>query len=216
MISLNEQQFLKLAPNAHLVYRKAWDHADQVLARYGINEKRLRFAHWFAQMAHESGGFRLLEENLFYTTPERIKVVWPARFKTVATAEPYLRNPAKLAEKVYGGRMGNLAAGDALKYRGRGVPMLTGRENYRITGKRLGLDLEGKPDLVIDPVNVLLIAADFWAQKRCHALADGDTFKGEDQMKNPTLIAITKKINGGTVGLDDRARWLKKILGALP
>jgi putative chitinase len=215
MIPITPELFLKLAPNSHLSYRKAFDYADTILTRYEINATPLRLAHWFAQMAHESGGFRLLVEDLDYRTAERIRAVWPSRFKNLAAAAPYLRNPQKLAEKVYGGRNGNTQPGDGFLFRGRAVPMLTFRDNYRVTGKRLGLDLEKNPDLVLEPANILLVAADFWAQKNCNALADADRFAGEDEMKNSALIAVTKKVNGGTIGLDDRARWLKKVKAAL-
>lgn len=163
----------------------------------------LRLAHWLAQFGHESRGFTDFEENLSYSA-ERLVAVWPTRFPNVASAQPYARNPEKLANKVYGGRLGNTSPGDGWKYRGRG-PQLTGKENYAVCGTRTGLDLVGNPDMASNPAHFVHIACDFWAQHSCNALADADDLK-----------AVTRAINGGTIGLAERAALLdkaKRILG---
>ena len=88
-----------------------------------------RAAHLLGQASHESAGFTITKENLYYSTPERIQAIWPSRFETIADAEPYAKNPQALADKVYGGRGGN--NGEGYKWRGRGFIQLTFRDNYR-------------------------------------------------------------------------------------
>jgi putative chitinase len=168
---------------------------------------RLRLAHFAAQLGHESGGFRRVEENLNYSV-ERLRQVWPDRFGTNATAEPYARNPEGLANLVYAGRIGNgpPASGDGWRYRGRGLIQLTGRANYRAAGAALGIPLEANPDDALKPWNAALIAGWFWGRALCNAHAD----KGE-----AGLAAITKAINGGRNGLEDRAARYERALAAL-
>lgn len=163
---------------------------------YAINTPE-RLAHWFSQWGHESGGFRKFEENLSYTA-ERMAKVWPGRFRTVEAARPYARNPEALANLVYGGRMGNTQPGDGWRFRGRG-PGLTGRTNYTACAARTGLDLVGNPGLAADPAHFVHIACDFWQQCCLNALADNDDLRG-----------ITKRINGGLIGLEDRKDKLAK------
>ena len=107
-----------------------------------------RVRHFMAHLHHESMGFRRLEENLNYTTPERLCAVWPKRFPTVQAAAPYVRNPRALAEKVYGGRMGNVRPGDGWRHRGGGLIMLTGRDNYARAQSWSGLPLLEQPELL--------------------------------------------------------------------
>ncbi len=159
---------------------------------------QLRIAHWFAQFGHESGGFCRMEENLNYSAG-RLCAVWPRRFPMVGDASPYANNPERLAEKVYGGRMGNIHPGDGWKYRGRG-PGLTGFDNYAAMEKRTGLALIDHPELAALPRNFVRIAADFWDQAACNPLADADK-----------LGEITQRINGGRIGLEERAKLLGRI-----
>lgn len=159
-------------------------------------ETGLRIAHWMAQFGHESSGFTRFEENLNYSA-QRLCAVWPSRFPTLASAKPYANNPQALANKVYGGRMGN-GPGEGWTFRGRG-PMLTGKENYALCAARTGLDLVGNPDLAAAPEHFVHIACDFWGQACCNALADTDN-----------LEAITVKINGGRIGLSERRAMLAK------
>jgi putative chitinase len=168
---------------------------------------RFRLAHFAAQLGHESGGFARLEENLNYTV-ERLRQVWPDRFGTNATAEPYARNPDGLANLVYSGRLGNgpPASGDGWRFRGRGLIQLTGRSNYRAAGAALGIALERDPDELLKPWNAALIAGWFWGRALCNGHAD----KGE-----AGLATITKAINGGHHGLEDRAKRYARALAAL-
>jgi putative chitinase len=160
----------------------------------------LRIAHFMAQISHESGGGTISVENLNYTTAARLMAVWPTRFRTAASAKPYVRNPIGLACKVYNGRMGNRAGSeDGWLYRGRGFLQLTGRESYQKIGRTCGLDLEGDPDLALLPEYELLIAATEFVHSGCLKFADKDDLK-----------SVTKRVNGGYIGLDSRAAWLKK------
>lgn len=173
------------------------DGAADYFPRYDVTTP-LRLAHWFAQFAHESAGFSRMEENLNYSAA-RLCAVWPKRFPTIADAIVCARNPERLAEKVYGGRMGNDRPGDGWKYRGRG-PGLTGRTNYSITEERTGLPLVEHPELASDPRNFVLIACDFWKANGCNVLADRDDLAG-----------ITQRINGGFIGLNERRKLLAKV-----
>ncbi|MCZ8310959.1 MAG: glycoside hydrolase family 19 protein [Magnetospirillum sp.] len=168
---------------------------------------RLRLAHFVAQLGHESGGFSRVEENLNYTAV-RIREVWGERFATNAMAEPYARNPIALANLVYASRNGNgpVASGDGWTYRGRGLIQLTGRRNYRAAGAALGIPLEADPEQARSPWNAGLIAGWFWQQAKCNAHAD----KGE-----AGLAAVTRAINGGQTGLQDRANRYERALAAL-
>lgn len=123
---------------------------EAALHKYGDGDLR-KLAYIMATAHHETGGaFGPRVENLNYTTAARIAAVWPKRF-TVASAAPYVRQPQKLANKVYGGRLGNTAPNDGWTYRGRGPGQLTGRAHYEWFGRELGVDLVGNPDLALDP-----------------------------------------------------------------
>jgi len=201
MISVTLDQLRALAPTLHLSYIRAADSLDEVLARFEISATPLRLAHFFAQVLHESGGFRVFEEDLTYRSAARIRAVFGAkRFPTLAAAEPFVNNPIALARKVYGGRMGNTVTNDdGWNFRGRGPLQLTGRENYQRFGKLIGVDLIADPGLVNDRRSLFAIPAAYWNQRACNAAADRDD-----------LEAVTKLVNGGLVGLSDRAAWLKK------
>ncbi|MAZ82733.1 MAG: glycohydrolase [Hoeflea sp.] len=173
--------------------------SGEILPRFGISERRDRLHFFLAQIGHESGGLRITSENMNYSA-KRIRQVWPKRFNTIADAEPYAHNPEKLANKVYGGRMGNDQPGDGWAYRGRGLIQITGKEGYREVGKRAHLDLVKQPDLASDPRYALTVACAFWTWKNLNKLCDGGDF-----------VLVTKRINGGTVGLKDRFEWLAKV-----
>jgi putative chitinase len=164
----------------------------------------LRLAHFLAQCAHESQNFTRLVENLNYTSAQRLIAIWPSRFRSVAAAEPFVRNPEALANNVYGGRMGNTAPSDGWRYRGRGIKMITGKDNYTVAARRVGLDLVNRPELAADPVNSVLLACDYWANRAINPLADRDD-----------LEAVTRAINGGLIGLADRRNLLARAKGAL-
>ena len=160
-------------------------------SRFSLGQ--LEIDEFLGQVLHESAMLERIVESLTYSTPERLCAVWPKRFPTTAHAAPYVRNPAALAEKVYGGRMGNMSPGDGFKYRGRGCIMVTGRYGYRTTGQALGLDLEAKPELLEDRSIALRAAVAWWEGNIPDAvLGDAD------------IVAETRLVNGGTVGLAHR------------
>jgi putative chitinase len=155
---------------------------------------------------HESGGFKLLEENLNYSA-KALMNTWPSRFPTEEMANQYARNPEKIANKVYGGRMGNGTeeTGEGWKYRGRGIKQLTGKENYQRCSEALGVDLVSDPDKLLDPKYAALSAGWFWNKHNLNDLAD-----------KSDIETMTKRINGGLLGLDARKVAIAKaesILG---
>ncbi|MEO8296330.1 MAG: glycoside hydrolase family 19 protein [Burkholderiales bacterium] len=146
-----------------------------------------RQAAFVAQCEHESAGFVAMEEGLYYRSPERIRMVWPSRFATLADAAQFVANPKALANRVYGGRNGNgdEASGDGWAYRGSGPLGLTGRSNFRRAGLGCGMAFDLSPDLVRKPVAGCLAAAWFFSAHGCNELAD----RGD-------IDAITRVING--------------------
>lgn len=164
-----------------------WRYAD----RAGIDTP-LRICHFMAQIFVESAGLRVAEENLHYSA-KRLVAVWPSRFKSLAAAEPYSADPRALANKVYGGRMGNTGADDGWTYRGRGPKQITGKENYREIGRRIGVDLLKDPDALLKPAIGFRAAVAYWEMTRCNRHADRNDIR-----------AVTKAVNGGYNGLADR------------
>jgi putative chitinase len=177
--------------------------APAVFARYGITTPAL-VAQVMAQISHECGAGQEVIENLNYSAG-RMMQVWPSRFSSMASAEPYAHNPRALANKVYNGRMGNAAGSDdGWNFRGRGAAQTTGREGYVRLAKATGLDVVGHPDLVIDPRYFLQCGvADFIA---CGCLPFA---------KQGDILGVTRRLNGGTVGLAQRKAWLAKWTAAL-
>jgi putative chitinase len=191
-----------VAPNAIEPYLTAFRCASAILPIFGVTNAR-RLSHFLAQVLHESGGLTLERENLNYSA-KRMMQVWPSRFPTIASAQPYARHPPGLANEVYGGRLGNDRHGDGWKFIGRGMIQLTGKENYTRVGAALGVDLVADPDLVLRPEFCLSAAAVIWRDAGCNALADLDD-----------LRRVTKAINGGYIGLLDRGVWLRKVRRAM-
>jgi len=171
-------------------------------AKFQINTP-LRLAHFLAQCGHESGGFRATQENLNYSA-KGLNGIFKKYFPTEASAAAYARNPQKIANKVYGGRMGNglEASGEGYKFRGRGYIQLTGKENYTAFGKAIGEDILANPDKVASTY-ALLSAAWFFSKNGLHKMADGGA---TDQV----VTSITKRVNGGTIGLADRIKHFKE------
>jgi putative chitinase len=198
MIAITPAQLQQLAPKAIDTYRTAFASADTALVPYGINDTALRLAHFMAQILHESGALTVRTENLNYRA-ERLIQVWPSRFPTIDAAKPYEHNPEKLANFVYGGRMGNVNPGDGWKFIGRGLIQITGRSSYEKFGRLLGVDLANNPDFAFNGDWALKLAAEEWKAGNCNAKADADD-----------IVGVTKIINGGTIGLDDRKAWLAK------
>jgi putative chitinase len=170
--------------------------------KYDINTPR-RQAAFLGQCAHESGNFKTLQENLNYSA-EGLMKTWPSRFPTKEIADQYARQPAKIAGKVYNGRLGNTSEEEAAKYLGRGLIQLTGKENYERCGSAIGVNLINEPTLLVEPNHAAMSAGWFWNKKGLNELADSQEH-GQ----------ITKRINGGTLGLDDRIAKTTKALAAL-
>jgi putative chitinase len=176
-------------------------------AKFGINTP-LRLAHFLAQCGHESGGFRAVQENLNYSA-KGLNGIFKKYFPTESSAAAYARNPAKIAAKVYGGRMGNgaEATGEGYKFRGRGYIQLTGKDNYKAFGTAINEDMTANPDKVATHYP-LLSAAWFFSKNGLHKLADGGA-------TDAVVTQITKRVNGGTIGLPDRIKHFKEYYSLL-
>jgi putative chitinase len=188
---------------------RTWaDALAPALDRYGVTTKA-RLASFLAQTGHESGQFNRLTESLNYMTPKRLMKVWPKRFPTEASALPFVANEVKLANFVYANRLGNggVASGDGFRFRGRGLIQITGRSNYRDAGAALGLELVANPDLLRQPEHAAMSAAWFWDSRGLNALADDRT----DDSDLEDFAEITRRINGATVGLNERLAVLNQI-----
>jgi len=182
---------------------------DSVIAQIPDTAKKfnittpLRLAHFLAQCGHESGGFKAVQENLNYSA-SGLKGTFSKYFKESGLAESYQRNPQKIASRVYGGRMGNgpESTGDGFKFRGRGYIQLTGKDNYTNFAKFIGEDTVANPDLVATKYP-LASAAFFFDSNKLWSICD----KGADVA---TVTAVTKRVNGGTIGLPDRIKHFQE------
>jgi putative chitinase len=169
----------------------------ETAAKFNITNN-LRLAHFLAQCGHESGGFKAVSENVNYSA-SGLKGIFGKYFPG-NLAESYARQPQKIASRVYGGRMGNgpEATGEGWKFRGRGYIQLTGKQNYTNFAKFIGEDTVSNPDLVATKYP-LASAAFFFDSNKLWSICD----KGAD---NATVTAVTKRVNGGTIGLADRIK----------
>jgi putative chitinase len=179
---------------------------NETFEKYEINTPK-RQAAFIGQCGHESASFKVLEENLNYSA-KGLVATWPSRFQNIEFASEYERKPERIANKVYGGRadLGNTEDGDGWKFHGRGLIQLTGRSNYTVCGLALGKPFAEHPELILEPENACLSAGWFWNKRGLNSLAD-----------NEDWTTITKRINGGTIGLQDRIDRTHKamdILGA--
>lgn len=176
-------------------------------AKFQINTP-LRLAHFLAQCGHESGGFRATKENLNYSAKGLVGT-FKKYFPTEAAAKPYERQPVKIANKVYGGRMGNgpESSGEGSKFCGRGYIQLTGKENYTAFGKSINEDILSNPDKVASQY-ALLSAAWFFSKNGLHKMAD-------EGSSDTVVTKITKRVNGGTIGLADRIKHFKEYYSLL-
>jgi putative chitinase len=174
----------------------------EVASKFEINTP-LRLAHFLAQCGHESGGFKLTKENLNYSA-KGLNGIFKKYFPTLESAVPYERKPEKIANKVYGGRMGNgaEASGEGWKFHGRGFIQLTGKDNYTAFTKSIGEDCIANPDLVASKY-ALASAAWFFSKNGLHKMADGGA-------TDAVVTSITKRVNGGTIGLPDRIKHFKE------
>jgi len=174
-------------------------------AKFNITTN-LRLAHFLAQCGHESGGFKAINENLNYGA-KGLLGVFPKYFNAASAAQ-YERKPEMIASKVYANRMGNgdEASKEGWKFRGRGYIQLTGKSNYTNFTKFIGEDCIANPDLVA--TKYPLASAFFFNSNNLWAICD----KGAD---DATVTAVTKRVNGGTIGLADRIKHFKEFYAAL-
>lgn len=180
------------------------DALNETFQRFNILTP-IQQASFIGQCGHECGNFRILEENLNYRA-ETLMKLWKARFPTIEIANEYAKNPKKIANKVYANRMGNRdeASGDGYRFRGRGCIQLTGHANYFHAGQACGEDFVMQPDLVATPRYAAMTAGWFWNTHKLNQYADRQDF-----------LMMTKKINGGTIGLDDRIKHINHALDIL-
>lgn len=187
----------RLSPNASKAIIAGIVENAHLLDAAEINTP-IRLRHFFARVCVETGGLHTLEENLHYSA-QRMHEVWPSRFPTAASAVPYAGNPEKLANKVYGGRLGNTAPGDGWDYRGSGLLQNTGKENFAEVEKATGLPVVANPQLLRTFPGALQAATIYWKNRNINALAD----------KNDTT-GVCRAVNGGITGLADQTVWLAK------
>lgn len=174
-----------------------------IMQKFGI-ENRLRLSHFLAQTAHESGNFKHTVENMNYSADGLLKI-FSKYFKDRATAEMYARKSEMIGSRVYANRMGNgdEASKEGFKFRGRGYIQLTGKDNYKQFSDFIGEDCVANPDLVATKYP-LTSAAFFFNKNGIWSLCDKGATKNE-------IVAVTKRVNGGTIGLDDRIHHFEKI-----
>jgi putative chitinase len=202
-VTLTKQQLAELIPGNP--YLDNWLEAlNEILPEYEIDTPK-RVAAFIAQCAHESGGFRALKENLNYRAESLLKI-FPKYFKTLEEANKYARQPEKIANKIYGNRMGNgnEASGDGFRYCGRGLIQLTGKENYTWFAESLEMDLADVPEYLQTFEGAVQSACWFWETNNLNQWAD----KGD-------ILTMTKRINGGTIGLEDRKKHYEHALHVL-
>jgi putative chitinase len=175
-----------------LVLETYVDPLNEVCGKFEINTIE-RIAMFLAQVGHESGGLSVIQENLNYRA-ERLAVVFPKYFKGINTSE-YAHNPEKIANRVYANRMGNgdEKSGDGYKYRGRGLIQLTGRNNYSSFASDMGMNINKVIEYLSTPEGATMSAGWYWNKNNLNQWAD-----------NSDVLTVTKKINGGTIGLAER------------
>jgi putative chitinase len=185
------------------------DAFNETFERFGILTP-LQQASWIGQCGHECGNFRIMEENLNYRAATLLKL-FPLTPKrkwgfTPEEAAAYEKQPKRIANRIYGNRMGNRdeASGDGFRFRGSGFLQLTGHSNFYHAGKALGVDFVMEPELVRTPKYAAQTAGWFWQTHKINQHADGRDF-----------VTMTKRINGGTIGLDDRIKHINQALAVL-
>jgi putative chitinase len=199
----------RVCPRARPEYLRAFEQGDHLLKAAGITTP-LRLAHFLAQVLHESGGLTIFRENMNYSRARLMEIFGVGRHSAAVSAtESYdLAGDAfAIAERVYG--IGNprkarefehTRPGDGWKYRGGGILQTTGKNNYRRMGQKCGVDFEKHPELVYSAEHALKPALTEWTEGNCNAMADAYDLRG-----------ITRRINGGYNGLEDRVRWFQKL-----
>lgn len=202
MVTAEQLQMLKIDPSLADAFNETFD-------RWGLTTRKQKAA-FIGQCGHECGNFRILEENLNYRAATLLKLFpqTPRRTWgfTPESAAEYERQPKRIANRIYSNRMGNRdeASGDGWRFRGSGWLQLTGHSNFYHAGQAIGVDFVMEPELVRTPKYAALTAGWFWSTHRCNRFADVEDW-----------TALTKKINGGTIGLEDRIKHIKQALTVL-
>jgi putative chitinase len=203
MISVTREQILRLASDAKPNYLDAFVGADEMFARYGINANARRLSHFLAQVLHESGNLTVLTESMNYP-PQALLATFGQHRITPEQARQLGRSPGHpakqeaIANVVYGGefgrvQLGNTQVGDGWRFRGHAAMQMTGRDSFQRIGKRMGVDFVSNPELSLQAPYILLTACEEWSEKRCNEVADAND-----------IVAVTKRINGGRIGLPQR------------
>lgn len=200
---ITKAQLIKILPKNKNI--DEWHAAlDKILPQYNIDTVD-RISAFIAQCSHESGGFSTLEENLMYSAAGLIKV-FPKYFPSPEVAKLYAKQPEKIANRVYANRMGNGSekSGDGYKYRGRGLIQLTGKANYQYFADSIGLSIDDAILYLNTFEGCVQSAADFWERNKLNQFADTGDF-----------VTLTKRINGGTIGLNERQEQLELVKAVL-
>lgn len=206
-IAVTQYDFVRYAHPIPFAYARAFDNAQRDLDPYGITHSNMRLAHFISQVIFETDVLQKREEDLCYSA-ERIVQVWAHYFQPRTDNNPAdcADKPEALGNIVYGGRMGNTAPGDGYAYRGRGLLQLTGKDEYRIATLEMRKMDPNAPDLVANPDQAfasdwcLRVAAAIWKHNGANEAADTNSVE-----------RVTRAINGGTDGLEDRRRWFEKV-----
>jgi len=199
MVSPDQLKKMHIDPSLADAFNETFD-------RFGINTP-VQQASWIGQCGHECGNFRIMEENLNYRAATLLKL-FPRTPKrawgfTPEEAAAYEKQPQRIANRIYGNRMGNRdeSSGDGFRFRGSGFLQLTGHSNFFHAGQALGEDFVMQPELVRTPKYAAMTAGWFWQTHKLNQFADSRDF-----------LMMTKKINGGTIGLDDRIKHINHAL----
>lgn len=203
MSILTKEHLQEILPNNPNI--DGWyDALVKLLPEYEINSSQ-RVAAFLAQCAHESGGFKALKENLNYKAESLCKV-FPKYFRDMATATQYANQQEKIANRVYGNRMGNgdEASGDGYRYCGRGLIQLTGKDNYTAFAESIETPVEELPEYLSTFEGAVQSACWFWETNNLNQYADSND-----------IVTMTKRINGGTIGLEDRKKHYEHALHVL-
>jgi putative chitinase len=195
---ITPDQLKLMAPNCD--YNRIAVYLNDAANEFDITTNK-EIRHWIAHLCVESSHFTHLVENLYYSA-KRLTQVWPKRFPTLSSAQPYANNPQALGNKVYGGRLGNSET-EGFIYRGRGFIQLTGKASYEAAGKALGLDLVGNPDLAASSKVAARVAAWYWKSHGLNGIVN-------KHPRDDDIEDETRAINGGLIGLNERLMELHK------
>lgn len=220
-MKVTDKQLIQIFPQSKKTAAMYAELFNELLETYGIGSKE-RVAHFISQVGHESQGFTRLVENLNYSA-QGLASTWKSRYSTGKTIvvggkrvpEPNAlalslhRKPEAIANNTYANRLGNgnEASGDGWRYRGRGLIMITGLNNYKMCAKRTGLDLVKHPELLEIPRNALIASLEYWKENNLNAYANGS--------EESDVEIVSEKINGGRIGLEDRKEAFKRAMVAL-